>query len=255
MGTDAPSIDSPATRAREWLRGTQEAVCDSIEPWEHGTVLRAARYPTYYNFNLVRIEGRADIDVQALIAFTDQALTGLDHRRVDIEAIELADELRPELLASGWRTTRLLWMRHEAPPEIESSAEVQEVPYDAVLELRALWHDEDFPESESVEFEVAAREVAMTRDVRVLATIEEGRPIGFAQLERAGSGAEVTQVYVHPDYRGQGRGTAITRAAIESAGDVEDLWIAADDEDRPKELYGRLGFRPAWTMMEFLLLP
>jgi hypothetical protein len=47
----------------------------------------------------------------------------------------------------------------------------------------------------------------------------------------------------------------ITRAAIESADNFVDLWIAADDEDRPKELYGRLGFRPAWTMMEFLLLP
>lgn len=255
MGTEAPSTDSTAIRAREWLRGTQESVCDSIEPWEQGTVLRAARYPTYYNFNLVRVEGRAEIDAQALIAFTDRALSDLGHRRIDIETIELADDLRPELLAAGWRTTRLLWMRHEAPSAIESSAEVQEVPYDAVRELRTLWHDEDFPESESVEYEVAAREVAMTRDVRVLAAVEGGRPIGFAQMERAGSGAEVSQVYVHPDYRGQGRGTAITRAAIESAGDVEDLWIAADDEDRPKELYGRLGFRPAWRMMEFLLLP
>lgn len=255
MGTDAPSTDSTATLAREWLRATQEAVCDSIEPWEHGTVLRAARYPTYYNFNLVRVEGHADIDAQGLIAFTDRALTGLDHRRIDIETIELADELRPELLAAGWRTTRLLWMRHEVPAAIESSVEVHEVPYEAVAELRTRWHDEDFPEAESVEFEVAAREVAMTRDVRVLAATEDGRPIGFAQLESAGSGAEVSQVYVHPDYRGQGRGTAITRAAIKSSGEVEDLWIAADDEDRPKELYGRLGFRPSWTMMEFLLLP
>ena len=47
----------------------------------------------------------------------------------------------------------------------------------------------------------------------------------------------------------------MTRAAIEAAGGVRDLWIAADDDDRPKELYARLGFRPAWTEMEFLLLP
>jgi hypothetical protein len=36
---------------------------------------------------------------------------------------------------------------------------------------------------------------------------------------------------------------------------VCDLWIVADDEDRPKELYARLGFRPAWTAMEFQRLP
>ena len=41
----------------------------------------------------------------------------------------------------------------------------------------------------------------------------------------------------------------MTRAAIEAAGDEHDLWIAADDEDRPKQLYARLGFRPAWTAM------
>ena len=46
----------------------------------------------------------------------------------------------------------------------------------------------------------------------------------------------------------------MTRAAIEAAGDVRDLWIVADDEDRPKELYARLGFRPAWTAMEFTRL-
>jgi hypothetical protein len=47
----------------------------------------------------------------------------------------------------------------------------------------------------------------------------------------------------------------MTRAAIEAAGDVRDLWIAADDEDRPKQRYAHLGFRPVWTAMEFLRLP
>ena len=50
-------------------------------------------------------------------------------------------------------------------------------------------------------------------------------------------------------------GTALTRAAIGAAGRVRDLWIIADDEGRPKELYARLGFRPAWRMIEFLRRP
>jgi hypothetical protein len=50
-------------------------------------------------------------------------------------------------------------------------------------------------------------------------------------------------------------GTALTGAAITGAGDVEDLWIVADDEGRPKQLYGRLGFRPAWTAIQALRLP
>jgi ribosomal protein S18 acetylase RimI-like enzyme len=70
-----------------------------------------------------------------------------------------------------------------------------------------------------------------------------------------GDAAEITQVYVHPEHRGRGLGTAITTAAIEAAGDIEDLWIGADDEDRPKELYERLGFRPVWITLESVLLP
>jgi GNAT superfamily N-acetyltransferase len=88
----------------------------------------------------------------------------------------------------------------------------------------------------------------------VVAVREGDRPIAFAQLERLGSAAEVSQVYVHPDHRGRGLGTALTQAAIAAAGDVGDLWITADDEDRAKDLYARLGFRPAWTSMEFLLV-
>ena len=84
----------------------------------------------------------------------------------------------------------------------------------------------------------------MSRGVRVLAVHDGDRPIAFAQLEHDGDAAEISQVFVHPDYRGGGRGTAMTRAAIEAAGDVRDLWIVADDEDRPKELYARLGLPP-----------
>ena len=31
--------------------------------------------------------------------------------------------------------------------------------------------------------------------------------------------------------------------------------IIADDEDRPKELYARLGFAPIWRAVEFLRAP
>src|SRR5436305_14146934 len=67
--------------------------------------------------------------------------------------------------------------------------------------------------------------------------------------------AEITEVFVHPAHRGGGLGTALTQAAIEAAGPVRDLWIGADAPRRPKELYERLGFRPAWTAMEFTRHP
>ena len=145
-------------------------------------------------------------------------------------------------------------MRHETPPPPGPDIAVQEVPYDAVHELRVAWHGEDSPARTAPLPPPGARGRPAPRGPGP-GRARGGRAVAFAQLEHDGDAAEITQVYVHPQYRGGGRGTAMTRAAIEAAGDVRDLWIVADDEDRPKELYARLGFRPAWTTMEFTRWP
>ena len=231
------------------------AVCDVLEPWEHGTVVRATHYPRYFDFNAVRVEEDPSMTVQELIAFADEALVGLAHRRVDFDLRDAAEPLRAGFEAKGWKALRLLWMRHDALPPPGPALAVEEVPYDAVHDLRIAWHREDFPDQDPAEYHTHAREVALRRGAQVLAVRNGGALVAFAQLERDGPAAEITQVYVHPQHRGGGYGTAMTRAAIEAAGEVGDLWIAADDDDRPKELYARLGFRPAWGAMEFLRLP
>jgi GNAT superfamily N-acetyltransferase len=237
--------------AAAWRRAGMEAVCDVIEPWEHGMVFRATRYPSYYDFNVVWVEGDPGLGADELVAVADDALAGLEHRRLDFELAEAGEAVRADLEAAQFEPTRLLWMLHAEPLPPGPDIEVEEVDYDSVLDLRLAWHHEDFPDLDTRDYLDNARELAMTHDVWVIAPIEDGEPIGFAQVERIGRAAEVTQVYVRPDRRGGGRGTAITRAAIEAAGDVDDLWIVADDEGRPKELYARLGFRPAWTSYEF----
>jgi ribosomal protein S18 acetylase RimI-like enzyme len=242
-------------RARRWRLDSLEAVCDVAEPWEHGTVYRASRYPSYYDFNVVWIEGDPALDALTLIAAADRGLEGLKHRRLDFELAEAGDRVRAELEAAQFEATRLVWMLHEGPLPPGPAAEVDEVDYDDVLELRLAWHGEDFPDVDTREYIGNAREVAMTREVQVIATRAGGELVGFTQLERFNRGAEITQVYILPAHRGSGRGTALTRAAIEAAGDVDDLWIVADDEGRPKQLYARLGFRPAWTSIEFVRAP
>jgi GNAT superfamily N-acetyltransferase len=248
-------VSDGAARARAWRRDWHAALCDVLKPWEHGTLVRATRYPSYWDLNVVRVEDDPRMTVDELVAFADEALADLPYRRIDFEVVGPAESLRAGFEARGWRSLRLLYMRHEVSPPVGPAIPVEEVPWGAVDELRAAWHREDFPDHDQGSYIAEARDVAMRRNARMLAVREAGAPIAFAQLERSDSAAEITQVYVRPDRRGGGRGTAMTRAAIEAAGDVSDLWIIADDEDRPKELYARLGFRPAWTTMEFTRLP
>jgi GNAT superfamily N-acetyltransferase len=251
----SPSDDGAAARARVWRDALHASVCDVLEPWAHGRVVRATSRPTYWDFNVVRVEEDPSMSVEELVAFADQALDGLAHRRVDFDDAVAAEPLRAGFEARGWRATRLVRMRHEAPLPAGPEIAVEELPYDAVHDLRVAWHHEDFPGQDPGDFHAYAREVSLHRGARVLVARDGREPVAFAQLEGDRSAAEITHVYVHPDYRSAGRGTALTRAAVEAAGDVRDLWITADDEDRPKRLYARLGFRPAWTTVEFLRLP
>jgi hypothetical protein len=38
-----------AARARAWRDARQALVCDVIEPWAHGMIERASRYPSYFD--------------------------------------------------------------------------------------------------------------------------------------------------------------------------------------------------------------
>ena len=241
-----------ATRARDFHHEVQRVACDVFEPWPHGTVVRATRYPDYWDFNVVRVEEDPGMSAQELAAFADEALDGLRHRRIDFEFAAAAERLRPGFKELGWLTERLVWMRHEAPPPPGPQIAVEEVPYEAVHDLRLAWHYEEFPDVDFGDLLSQARDLAAQFNAQILAVREGGTPVAFTEVDRVGRSAEVAQVYVSPDYRGGGFGTALTRAAIDAASDADETWIIADDEGRPKELYARLGFRPVWTAIEAL---
>jgi GNAT superfamily N-acetyltransferase len=146
-------------------------------------------------------------------------------------------------------------MRHEHAPALTASHHVEEVAYEATRELQIAWHAEEYPGRELGDHLNETVEVARLRETRAFVVLEQRKPVGYSTLERIGKQAEVAAAYVRPERRGNGIGTALTLAAIAAGRDYDDLLICADDEDRPKQLYERLGFRPAWTMTEFLRLP
>ncbi len=104
-----------SARALHWQHSRHEAICDRIEPWAHGTVVRATEYPGYHDFNVVRVEEDPGMGVEELAAFADEALGGLAHRRLDFELISVAESMRSSFEEIGWNSRRLLLMRHETP--------------------------------------------------------------------------------------------------------------------------------------------
>ena len=84
-----PAVSAAAERAIAWRHGYHAAVCSRIEPWAHGTIARAPDVPSYYDYNLARVEGArthpASPTAEALAAAAEPCLAGLDHRRIEVE--------------------------------------------------------------------------------------------------------------------------------------------------------------------------
>ena len=97
----------------------------------------------------------------------------------------------------------------------------------------------------------------MTRDVRVIASLEGVRPVGFAQLEYIDGSAEITHVFVSAEApRLWARHGDDSRCGRGGRCDVENLWIVADDEDRPEGALQRAwASGPPGPATEFLRLP
>src|SRR4051794_4256186 len=152
-------------RAVEWRHMIAERVCDVVRPWEHGAVVRATDFPTYYQFNFARLEGGdPGLDAEALAAGVEPAFEGLEHRRIDVEDCATGERLAPGFAAMGWVVERLAFLERALPAEerdAPAGATVEVGGFEISRPLRRAWQGEsiwsDPPEFFEVEEAAAAR--------------------------------------------------------------------------------------------------
>lgn len=235
-------------RAIACRHSQHELICDRVEPWAHGTHVRATRFPTYYDFNCLRLE-HGEPTADDLIQTAEALLGGLDHRKIEFEDAALGERLRPAFNAAGWRTERIVWMVLGGAPDAPEGV-YEEVGYRDIRDLRAEWAN-DFSPGVIAAFQPVEEEVAELLRCRTFVARVDGRPAAFVLFSEAVR--EVRLVYTSPAARGRGLARVLVGAAARAVGD--HVVIAADDEDTPKRLYERIGFRPAWTMWEMTRRP
>jgi GNAT superfamily N-acetyltransferase len=115
--------------------------------------------------------------------------------------------------------------------------------------------------AERLRWEAAAESVSKhpwgSVPTRYFVAADDGVDASACTLYSVGSVAQIEEVATLLAHRNRGLARAVVLAALESAvtGGAELVFLAADDLDWPKELYGRLGFDRLGTVEAFTRRP
>ena len=183
---------------------------------------------------------------------------GLEHRAVMCFDARLGEKLEPQFKELGWNVRRHIWMAQLREPEksadlsiVEEVAEADLRPGRTAEIIRYPWGSAAVAQ-QLMEAKVLLAERATTRffGVRV-----DGEIVSWSDLYVAQGVGQVEDVATKEAHRGHGYATAVVlRAAREARAEGADLvFLVADGDDWPKELYRKLGFDTVGRLTKFFL--
>jgi GNAT superfamily N-acetyltransferase len=254
-------VPSELDRAVSFEEALGERCAERIVPFRFGRALFNDTLPLVWDLNVLRVDRPAGATAEALAAEADrlQGEAGHNHRRVAVNDEGAGDLLAERFRSLGWRVDRFLVMCWRGAGErvAEAATPVEEVDAAALRPLReAIVRAEPWGKSEEVTRMVvdSAQLVGRVGNARHFGVRANGEVASAADLYSDGRTAQVEDVATSPEHRGRGYATAVVLRAVEEALATghDFVFLVADAEDWPKELYVRLGFAPlghTWTYL------
>jgi ribosomal protein S18 acetylase RimI-like enzyme len=187
----------------------------------------------------------ADTDADGLIGALDDLYAHLPHRRAFVELPEVGERLAPSMRAAGWLAERDVFMVLRGDRDRTAPAglarEVDE-PTIRAVEARTIG-EEHYGEPAIVDQLLASRAAfGRAGRARYFVAGSDGVDGCHATLYSDGVVAQIEDVGTVKALRGRGLARAACSAALDAAAGHELVFIVADDDDWPKELYAKLGF-------------
>lgn len=232
------------------------------EPFAYGTALFDDRLPRRWDSNYLLVERVPnEVDAAALAQEAErlQGEAGLRHRKLEVRDESAGARLEPAFRELGWTVNRhVLMALHREPDRPAGPTIVEEVDADALREPRnEQLRSYEWAEDDEVlaQLHEAKALFAKRVETRFFAVFEDGRPVSWSDLYLAGDTAQIEDVATLESHRGRGYARAvILHTAVEARrSGAELVFLVADDEDWPKELYRTLGFDELGRVYEFLL--
>jgi len=257
-------MPSELERAVSFEEALRERCAERVVPFRFGRAFFNDALPLVWDLNVLRVEEPAGATAEELAAEADRlhGEAGHGHRRVAVTDERAGEALAEPFRSLGWRVDRFLVMGYRGTGEraADAATPVEEVDAAAVRPLReAIVSAEPWAKSEEVTRMVvdSAQLFGRVGNARHFAVRVNGQVACAADLYSDGRTAQVEDVATLPEHRGRGHATAVVvRAVVEALATGHDfVFLVADAEDWPKELYVRLGFAPLGHTWTFLKTP
>jgi GNAT superfamily N-acetyltransferase len=245
-------------RAIAFEEAVRDHGIDQVVPFRWGDALLTPSLPHVWDLNLLRVtENGAGAEELAAEADRIQGAAGIAHRRISA---------RDEQLVQGfaelkWEQNRFVFMAYRGEEARgRSRSEAREVSREVLLPTRealvreAPWADDEVAVQQVLE--AGARLAKATRP-RHFAVLVDGEAVSAADLYTDGATAQVEDVVTLAPHRNRGHASAVILRAVDEAlaSGNDFVFLVADDEDWPKELYSRLGFEPIGVKWAFQRRP
>jgi GNAT superfamily N-acetyltransferase len=241
-------------RALTFMRASLARVADAATPIDAGVVLSTPSLPAVWSINQLRVT--KEMPFNALLDLADEQLAGFEYRQIALEHQRSGAALETSFREAHWKVARELVMVLAAGTDRRADTGIVEEPGEQeTLELVRRWYMEDVPPPSEVAqlITYARREMRALGEHLLGVRSSDGHLVAVAKLRSGEAIAQVEDVYTAPEARGRGFASAVITRAVElaHAGGHEVIFIVADDDDWPKRLYGRLGFRAAGRLWQF----
>lgn len=183
---------------------------------------------------------------------------GRAHRAVMCFDADLGGKLEPQFRELGWTVRRHIWMAQLRQPDRNPDlSAVQEVD-EADLRPGRTHEITSYPwGSEEVAKQLLDAKILLGRraTTRFFGVPVDGEIVSWADLYVAQGVGQVEDVATLEEHRGKGYATAVVLRAVEEArAEGADLvFLVADGDDWPKELYNKLGFDTVGRLTKFFL--
>jgi GNAT superfamily N-acetyltransferase len=231
------------------------ACSEQVLAHPYGEAFLTPSLPRAYALNTLYVD--AEVDADQLVAALDELYAEFGHRRAAVERADTGERLCAEMRRRGWLVERDVYMALRRPRDREPApglAREVDAPTLQAAELASV-REEPYARDEDVARELVAMRARLATGVptaRFFVGRADDVDAAVTTLYSDGRTAQVEDVATLRAFRRRGLARATVTAAIDAAVAMDHalVFIVADGDDWPKDLYVHLGFDPigdAWV--------